>query len=138
MRVLIISAVLVCMVALSKAWSVGMIGNFLYNPNDGYTCSYAECRQPGGGNRRFHVRCSRPNYQDYDCVYEGNPHRCAAYNNNGQSRYYAALASKSGHNRPSACSYWRLWANNMCTNIVMQKFTGPYGRMPARRFCSDY
>ncbi|ESO85926.1 hypothetical protein LOTGIDRAFT_235694 [Lottia gigantea] len=139
MKLLIISMVLTCMVAYSHAsWGRGITGNFQYNPNDGYSCSYAECRQSGPGNRRFHVICKKPNQRTYDCVYEGNPHNCAAYNNNGQARYYQALAKKAGNRRAHGCTYWKIWADNMCTNIQMIKISGSGRRFRQRSsFCSD-
>lgn len=121
----------------NAAWQGGLKGDFGVNPDDGAKCSWMECRQGGKGPRLFQVRC-QIGVNTYGCVYKGNPHNCAAYNNGGQQKYYNSLATKSGNKRPNGCSYWKLWSNSMCKEIVFENVQpgGSNAERPAPGWCT--
>ena len=129
------AAVLVCLFwSADAAWQLGMKEQFVCSPQDGAACTWAECRQGGGGKRLFQVRCQPPQGQTYGCIYKGNPHECAAYNNNGQRNFYISLAKKAAQNRPHGCSYWKIWSSSMCKEITMVR---EYKRVPAPDWCVE-
>ena len=127
--------IVVLLCSPSSQWQQGVAGNFGISPQDGYQCSYKECRNPGPGPRLFQVRCEN-GVNNYGCIYRGNPHGCGnVYNGNAQN-YYAALATKSANGRPNGCSYGQLYHDN-CQDAVFQKVVPENGyQSPAPQWCA--
>ena len=113
-------------------WQLGLKGAFSLAPADRAICLWAECRQSGGGNRLFQVRCQSRQGGTYGCIFKGNPHTCAAYNNGGQTKFYASLAVKAAQNRPDACYFWKLWSETLCPSILMERVQSS---QPAVEWC---
>merc|ERR1719450_1112749 len=63
-------------------------------------CDGTEDRMNGGkGPRQFYVYCTQKgDTQEFrkGRVFKGNPHDCAAYNNNGQQKFYDQLLGQIG------------------------------------------
>ncbi|KAK6181277.1 hypothetical protein SNE40_009165 [Patella caerulea] len=117
---------------ITASWKPGCIGHFRYNPKDGYTCKYAECRKSGPTKRKFHVVCEKRNQQPYECVYEGNPHDCHYYNSH-QIQFYKGLSVAAGKDQPTACSQYQL-VFERCKDIKMTRTINK--RNKADPFCT--
>lgn len=127
----ILALVFLCSPSHQMNWMPAISGNFPVNPNDGFTCSYKECRKPGPGPRLFQVRCQN-GVNTYGCIYRGNPHGLCGNTYNGPGKavaFYNHLAGKCGNNKPNGCNYRKLWHDN-CEQAVFDRVVNNQAAAP--------